>query len=268
MTASNDLERLQRLLSDASEALLGPLLRRLGPAQPPAACDGAAPRAEHPRAARRDAAHGRRDHRDAVPGHGLAADHPHQHAAAQLRRPARRRGDGRRRGRHRRRRDRAAATQPRAPGRDGRRVHRAVLTLPPFKKTGIHPKSTRYLEPDMHSILAVDDSASMRQMVSFTLKNSGYDVIEAVDGMDGLDKAKAKSVNLVLTDQNMPRMDGLTLIKNLRGMSQYKTTPILMLTTEASDTMKQQGRAAGATGWLVKPFDPQKLMDVVRKVIG
>jgi two-component system chemotaxis response regulator CheY len=118
------------------------------------------------------------------------------------------------------------------------------------------------------TVLAIDDSPSIRQMVSFTLKNSGYDVIEAVDGMDGLDKAKAKPVNLVLTDQNMPRMDGLTLIKNLRGMSQYKTTPILMLTTEASDAMKQQGRAAGATGWLVKPFDPQKLMDVVRKVIG
>jgi two-component system chemotaxis response regulator CheY len=118
------------------------------------------------------------------------------------------------------------------------------------------------------TVLAIDDSPSIRQMVSFTLKSSGYDVVEAVDGMDGLEKAKSRSVSLVLTDQNMPRMDGLTLIRSLRGMAQYKAVPILMLTTEASDAMKQQGRAAGATGWLVKPFDPQKLVEVVRKVIG
>jgi two-component system chemotaxis response regulator CheY len=118
------------------------------------------------------------------------------------------------------------------------------------------------------TILAIDDSASIRQMVAFTLKSSGYEVVDAVDGMDGLDKAKAKTFNLILTDQNMPRMDGITLIKSLRGMPQYKTVPILMLTTESSDAMKQQGRAAGATGWLVKPFDPQKLIEVVKKVIG
>lgn len=118
------------------------------------------------------------------------------------------------------------------------------------------------------SILAVDDSASIRQMVGFTLKSSGYEVVEAVDGMDGLEKAKGKSFNLILTDQNMPRMDGLTLIKSLRALPQYKTVPILMLTTESSDAMKQQGRTAGATGWLVKPFDPQKLVEVVKKVIG
>jgi two-component system chemotaxis response regulator CheY len=125
-----------------------------------------------------------------------------------------------------------------------------------------------YEEKMAKTILAVDDSASIRQMVSFTLKSAGYDVVEAVDGQDGLDKAKTKSVNLILTDQNMPRMDGLTLIKSLRGMPQYASTPILMLTTESSDAMKSQGRAAGATGWLVKPFDPQKLIEVVRKVIG
>lgn len=118
------------------------------------------------------------------------------------------------------------------------------------------------------TILAVDDSTSIRQMVSFTLKGAGYDVVEAVDGQDGLDKAKSKSINLVLTDQNMPKMDGLSLIKSLRGLPQYKTTPILMLTTEAGDDMKAKGKAAGATGWLVKPFDPQKLLDVVKKVIG
>ncbi len=118
------------------------------------------------------------------------------------------------------------------------------------------------------TILAVDDSASIRQMVAFTLKSSGYEVIEAVDGMDGLEKAKSKTFNLILSDQNMPRMDGLTMIKTLRGMPQYKAVPILMLTTESSDAMKQQGRAAGATGWLVKPFDPQKLIEIVKKVIG
>ena len=118
------------------------------------------------------------------------------------------------------------------------------------------------------TILTVDDSASIRQMVTFTLKASGYTVIEAVDGQEGLDKAKTNPVNLILTDQNMPKMDGLTLIKALRGLPQHKATPILMLTTESSDTMKAQGKAAGATGWLVKPFDPQKLLEVVQKVIG
>ncbi|QSI75459.1 MULTISPECIES: response regulator [Niveibacterium] len=118
------------------------------------------------------------------------------------------------------------------------------------------------------TVLTVDDSASIRQMVSFTLKSAGYDVLEAVDGMDGLEKAKGRPVSLVLTDQNMPRMDGLSLIKQLRALPQYRSVPILMLTTESSDTMKQQGRAAGATGWLVKPFDPQKLIEVVKKVIG
>ena len=118
------------------------------------------------------------------------------------------------------------------------------------------------------SILAIDDSASIRQMVGFTLKSSGYEVVDAVDGMDGLEKAKGKTFNLILTDQNMPRMDGLTLIKSVRALPQYKTVPILMLTTESSDAMKAQGKAAGATGWLVKPFDPQKLVEVVKKVIG
>lgn len=118
------------------------------------------------------------------------------------------------------------------------------------------------------TILAVDDSASIRQMVSFTLKGAGYDIVEAGDGQEGLDKAKSKAVNLVLTDQNMPKMDGLTLIKSLRALPQYKTVPILMLTTESSDAMKAQGKAAGATGWLVKPFDPQKLLEVVKKVLG
>ena len=120
------------------------------------------------------------------------------------------------------------------------------------------------------TILAVDDSASIRQMVAFTLKSGGYDVVEAVDGQDGLEKAKAKAkeVSLVLTDQNMPRMDGISLVKELRALPEHKSTPILMLTTESTDHMKAQGKAAGATGWLVKPFDPTKLLEVVKKMIG
>ena len=119
----------------------------------------------------------------------------------------------------------------------------------------------------MHSILAVDDSASMRQMVSFTLKNAGYDVVEAVDGEDAFDKARVRDFDLVLTDQNMPRLDGIGLTRRLREHPKFKATPILILTTESSDQMKQAGRAAGATGWLVKPFDPAKLIEVIRKVV-
>lgn len=118
------------------------------------------------------------------------------------------------------------------------------------------------------SILTVDDSASIRQMVSFTLKAAGYSVVEASDGVQGLDKAKTGHYDLILTDQNMPNMDGLTLIRQLRTLPAYRSVPILVLTTEAGDTMKMQGKAAGATGWLVKPFDPQKLIDVVKRVIG
>lgn len=118
------------------------------------------------------------------------------------------------------------------------------------------------------TILAVDDSASIRQMVAFTLKGQGYRVIEAVDGQDGLEKARTEQVDLVLTDQNMPRMDGLTMVRALRSLANYRSVPILILTTESSDAMKTQGRAAGATGWLVKPFDPNKLLEVVRKVLG
>jgi two-component system chemotaxis response regulator CheY len=119
----------------------------------------------------------------------------------------------------------------------------------------------------MQSILAVDDSASMRQMVAFTLKGAGYHVIEAVDGQEAYEKAMTQSVDLVLTDQNMPRMDGVTLVKNLRALATYASTPILILTTESGEEVKSKGRAAGATGWLVKPFDPTKLLEVIRKVI-
>ena len=119
----------------------------------------------------------------------------------------------------------------------------------------------------MKKILVVDDSSSMRQMISYTLKSAGFDVIEAVDGKDGLDKAKKQPLDAVLTDQNMPNMDGLTLVSQLRGLPNFQKTPIIMLTTEASDDMKMRGRAAGATGWIVKPFDPQKLLEVMKKVL-
>lgn len=118
------------------------------------------------------------------------------------------------------------------------------------------------------SILAVDDSASIRSMVSFTLKSAGYEVVEAVDGVDAMTKAKAAAMDLVLTDHNMPRMDGLTLVRSLRQLPGYRTAPILILTTESGQEMKNQGKAAGATGWMVKPFDPQRLIEVVRKVLG
>lgn len=118
------------------------------------------------------------------------------------------------------------------------------------------------------TILAVDDSGSLRQMLVLSLQEAGYGVIEAVDGQDGLAKAKKQKVDLVLTDQNMPGMDGLGLIKALRGMKNYQSVPILMLTTESGDDMKAMGRAAGANGWLVKPFDPVRLTEVVRKLIG
>ena len=119
----------------------------------------------------------------------------------------------------------------------------------------------------MANILAVDDSASMRQMVVFALKSAGYTVSEAADGKQALSIAQTKSFDLVITDVNMPNMDGLTLTKELRKLQAYKFTPILVLTTEASAEKKQQGRVAGATGWLVKPFNPEQLLATVAKVV-
>jgi two-component system chemotaxis response regulator CheY len=116
-------------------------------------------------------------------------------------------------------------------------------------------------------ILIVDDSQSIRQLISFTLSTAGYQVDEANDGQQGLNKAQTDSYKLIFTDQNMPVMDGLTMIRSLRALPAYKSVPILMLTTESSDEMKEKGRAAGASGWLVKPFDPRKLLDVVKRVL-
>ncbi len=120
----------------------------------------------------------------------------------------------------------------------------------------------------MIKILAVDDSTSMRQMVCFTLKSAGFDVSEAADGVEALSIAKKKTFDVVISDVNMPNMDGLTLTKELRGLANYKFVPILILTTESSAEKKQQGRAAGATGWIVKPFNPDQLLATVNKVIG
>lgn len=119
----------------------------------------------------------------------------------------------------------------------------------------------------MATILAVDDSASMRQMVAFTLKGAGFNVIEATDGQQALEKAKQSTVDLVLSDVNMPVMDGIELVKNLRTLPEYKFTPILMLTTESAGDKKMQGKNAGATGWLVKPFNPEQLLATIRKVL-
>jgi two-component system chemotaxis response regulator CheY len=117
-------------------------------------------------------------------------------------------------------------------------------------------------------ILAVDDSASMRQMVAFTLKAAGFEVVEAEDGVDGLAKAKGEKFKAVIADVNMPRMDGLSMIRELRQLPDYKFTPLLMLTTEAGPEKKQEGKSAGATGWLVKPFNPEQLIATLKKVLG
>ncbi len=117
------------------------------------------------------------------------------------------------------------------------------------------------------TILTVDDSASIRQMVSFTLKGAGYKVLEAVDGMDGLAKMNGADVNMVITDLNMPKLDGLGFIKKVRANPKTKFIPVVMLTTESQAEKKQAGKAAGATGWIVKPFKPDQLLGVVKKVL-
>ena len=117
------------------------------------------------------------------------------------------------------------------------------------------------------TILSVDDSASIRQMVSFTLKGAGYSVLEAVDGEYGLAKMNGADVNMVITDLNMPKLDGIGFIKKIRANPKTKFIPVIMLTTESQAEKKQAGKAAGATGWIVKPFKPEQLLDVVKKVL-
>lgn len=115
-------------------------------------------------------------------------------------------------------------------------------------------------------IMTVDDSSSVRQMVGFTLKDAGYEVVEAVDGKDALSKLSG-TVDMILTDLNMPNMDGIELIRQVRALPDYKFVPIVMLTTESQAEKKQVGKEAGATGWIVKPFKPDQLLAVVKKVV-
>lgn len=118
------------------------------------------------------------------------------------------------------------------------------------------------------AILCVDDSASMRQMVSLTLSGGGYEVVEAVDGRDALDKANAAAFGMVVTDLNMPNLDGLGLIRELRKLPSYKGVPIVFLTTESDAGKKEEAKAAGATGWITKPFQADRLLAVAKKVLG
>ncbi len=120
----------------------------------------------------------------------------------------------------------------------------------------------------MARILAVDDSAAMRQMVGITLTGAGHEVLQAADGREALQIAERERFDLVITDVNMPVMDGLTLVRHLRNMPSYRGVPLLVLTTEATTEKKLEGKAAGATGWLVKPFNPDRLLATVAKVLS
>jgi two-component system chemotaxis response regulator CheY len=116
-------------------------------------------------------------------------------------------------------------------------------------------------------VLTVDDSTSMRQMVKATLLSAGYDVVEASDGQEALEYARENPVDLVITDVNMPRMDGITLVGELRTLPAYRLTPVLLLTTESSMEKKMEGKRAGATGWIVKPFNPAQLLATLARVL-
>lgn len=117
------------------------------------------------------------------------------------------------------------------------------------------------------TILIVDDSASLRQVVSIALKGAGYGVIEACDGKDALTKLNGQKIHLIISDVNMPNMDGLTFVTEAKKLPAYKFTPIIMLTTEAGEAKKQAGQAAGARAWVVKPFQPAQMLAAVSKLI-
>jgi two-component system chemotaxis response regulator CheY len=117
------------------------------------------------------------------------------------------------------------------------------------------------------TILVVDDSASLRQVVGIALTGAGYEVVEAVDGKDALTKLDGRKVHLIIGDVNMPNMDGITLVKEVKQLANYKFTPIIMLTTEAEESKKQQGQAAGAKAWVVKPFKPEQMLAAVSKLV-
>jgi two-component system chemotaxis response regulator CheY len=117
------------------------------------------------------------------------------------------------------------------------------------------------------SIMIVDDSASLRQVVSITLKNAGYDVVEACDGKDALTKLDGRKLHLIISDVNMPNMDGITFVKAAKQLPNYRFTPVIMLTTEAGESKKQEGQAAGAKAWVVKPFMPAQMLGAVTKLV-
>ena len=117
------------------------------------------------------------------------------------------------------------------------------------------------------TIMIVDDSASLRQVVGISLRSAGYDVIEGCDGRDALGKLTGQKVHLIISDVNMPNMDGISLVKAVKAMPAYKFTPIVMLTTESQDAKKREGQAAGAKAWVVKPFRPDQLLEVVQKLV-
>jgi two-component system chemotaxis response regulator CheY len=117
------------------------------------------------------------------------------------------------------------------------------------------------------TVMVVDDSSSVRQVVSIALKGAGYDVIEASDGKDALTKLNGQKIHLMISDVNMPNMDGITLVKEMKKLANYKFTPIIMLTTESQEAKKQEGQAAGARAWVVKPFQPAQMLAAVAKLI-
>ncbi len=195
--------------------------------------------------------------------------HPHRHGR---RRVARSQGNARRRRAH----DRAGRGQQRGLGhaRRGREVGcrgRSLATQPGGGRNhaaGGKRRRTAGGENCLRTILTVDDSTSMRQMVRATLQSAGYDVVEAADGQEALEFARGKAVDLVISDVNMPRMDGITLVHELRALPGYRLTPLLLLTTESSQDKKLEGKRAGATGWIVKPFNPAQLLTTLTKLFG
>lgn len=118
------------------------------------------------------------------------------------------------------------------------------------------------------TVITVDDASTIRRMISFTLRSAGHEVIEAADGMEALNQLRSRGVDLVISDINMPRMDGIELTRQLRALDRHKSTPILLLTTESDPAMKAKGKQAGATGWLVKPFQQDQLLGVVATIFA
>jgi two-component system chemotaxis response regulator CheY len=152
-------------------------------------------------------------------------------------------------------------------------IRSQTTAQPDAVRTLLSVTPTDVLEPNAMSaaqqqtILAVDDSASMRQMVRFTLEGAGYKVVQAADGVEALELARNGPVDLVLTDVNMPRMDGIALVRELRSLDSYKFVPMLVLTTESGQETKMRGKQAGATGWIVKPFNPEQLLATIGRVL-